>query len=63
MKKYENLAKFIIENVGGKENVISLTHCITRLRFKLKDESRANKEALEKMMVLLLLFKKVGNTR
>ena len=48
MKKYENLAKFIIENVGGKENVISLTHCITRLRFKLKDESRANKEALEK---------------
>lgn len=48
MKKYENLAKFIIENVGGKENVISLTHCITRLRFKLKDESKANKTALEK---------------
>ena len=41
MKKYEDLAKFIIENVGGKENVISLTHCITRLRFKLKDEAKS----------------------
>ncbi|MDI3530084.1 MAG: beta-glucoside system component [Thermoanaerobacter sp.] len=47
--KYEKLAKDIIKNVGGKENVISLTHCITRLRFKLKDESKANTEALKKM--------------
>ena len=34
MGKYENLAKEIVKNVGGKENVSSLTHCITRLRFK-----------------------------
>ncbi len=47
--KYENLAKDIIANVGGKENVNSLTHCITRLRFKLKDESKANTEVLKKM--------------
>ena len=33
MGKYEELAKEIVRNVGGKENVISLTHCITRLRF------------------------------
>ncbi|MCM3701338.1 beta-glucoside-specific PTS transporter subunit IIABC [Paenibacillus macerans] len=45
--KYEALAKDIIKNVGGKENVNSLTHCITRLRFKLKDESKANTEALK----------------
>ena len=37
--KYEKLAKDIIKNVGGKENVNSLTHCVTRLRFKLKDGS------------------------
>ena len=37
--KYENLAKDIIKNVGGKENINSLCHCVTRLRFKLKDES------------------------
>lgn len=33
MGKYEQLAKDIIKNVGGKENVLSLTHCVTRLRF------------------------------
>ncbi len=46
--KYDALAKIIINNVGGKSNVISLTHCITRLRFKLKDESKANTELLKK---------------
>lgn len=40
--KYENLAKDIIDKVGGVENINSLTHCITRLRFKLKDEGKAN---------------------
>ena len=33
MVKYEELVNFIIKNIGGKENVISLTHCVTRLRF------------------------------
>lgn len=47
MSKYENLAKEILENVGGKENINSLTHCVTRLRFRLKDESKANDEALK----------------
>jgi PTS system beta-glucosides-specific IIC component len=47
--KYEQLAKDIIKNVGGKENVNSLTHCITRLRFKLKDETKANTEILKNM--------------
>ncbi|MCL9659062.1 beta-glucoside-specific PTS transporter subunit IIABC [Paenibacillus hunanensis] len=47
--KYEQLAKDIIQNVGGKENVNSLTHCITRLRFKLKDENKANTDVLKNM--------------
>ncbi|MHA6529722.1 beta-glucoside-specific PTS transporter subunit IIABC [Paenibacillus sp. BAC0078] len=47
--KYEKLAQDIISNVGGKENVNSLTHCITRLRFKLNDESKANTEILKNM--------------
>ncbi|MNO30485.1 PTS system beta-glucoside-specific EIIBCA component [compost metagenome] len=47
--KYEKLAKDIIQGVGGKENVNSLTHCITRLRFKLNDESKANTESLKNM--------------
>jgi PTS system beta-glucosides-specific IIC component len=47
MMAYENLAKMIVENVGGEENIASVTHCATRLRFKLKDDSKANKEKLE----------------
>jgi beta-glucoside PTS system EIICBA component len=47
--KYENLAKDILKNVGGKENVNSLTHCITRLRFKLRDEKKANTDILKNM--------------
>ena len=45
--KYDGLARIIIQNVGGKSNIISVAHCITRLRFKLQDESKANKEVLE----------------
>lgn len=45
--KYDGLARIIIQNVGGKSNIISVAHCITRLRFKLKDESKANKDVLE----------------
>ena len=47
MGKYAELAKVIVENVGGKENVANLNHCITRLRFVLKDESKANTEILK----------------
>lgn len=47
--KYEKLAKDIIQNVGGKENVISVVHCVTRLRFKLKDEGKANTDVLKDM--------------
>lgn len=45
-KKYESLAKKIVDNVGGKENIQSVFHCATRLRFTLKDESKADTEAL-----------------
>ncbi|MEH2959252.1 beta-glucoside-specific PTS transporter subunit IIABC [Candidatus Merdisoma sp. JLR.KK006] len=44
--KYDGLARIIIQNVGGKQNINSITHCVTRLRFKLKDESKANTDIL-----------------
>ncbi len=47
-KKQEELARDIIENIGGEENVNGLRHCITRLRFNLKDESKANTDYLKK---------------
>lgn len=45
--KYDGLARIIIQNVGGKENITAVKHCVTRLRFTLKDESKANTEVLE----------------
>ncbi|WP_322922978.1 beta-glucoside-specific PTS transporter subunit IIABC [Paenibacillus campi] len=58
--KYEQLAKDIIQNVGGKENVNSLTHCITRLRFKLKDESKANTDVLKNMDGIVTVIQSGG---
>lgn len=60
MGKYEDLAKAVVSNVGGTENVVSLTHCITRLRFKLKDESRANDEVLKNMDGVVTVMKSGG---
>ena len=60
MGKYESLAKDIVANVGGKENVLSLTHCVTRLRFQLKDESLANTDVLKNMNGVITVMKAAG---
>ena len=46
-KNYDELAKQIITLVGGVENIVDLTHCVTRLRFKLKDNARPDKDSLK----------------
>lgn len=46
---YIKIAEEIIINVGGKENIESLTHCFTRLRFILKEETKANKPRIEQL--------------
>ncbi|MEI5990560.1 hypothetical protein A5881_002065 [Enterococcus termitis] len=48
MGKYQALVEFILKNVGGKENVLSVTHCMTRLRFTLKDDSLVQKDEIVK---------------
>lgn len=48
-KDYASLAREIVVKIGGKENVQSVTHCITRLRFVLKDESIAKTDDLKQM--------------
>ena len=60
MGKYETLAKDIVKNVGGKENVTGLVHCITRLRFTLKDESIAKDDVLKKMDGVVTVMKSGG---
>lgn len=48
----EELARKIIEHVGGKGNIKSLSHCMTRLRFFLLDDKKANEEELKKLSIL-----------
>ena len=57
---YESTAKKILQRVGGKENVISLVHCMTRLRFTLKDESLVDDEAVKKTKGVMGVMKKAG---
>lgn len=47
-KKYEDLAKNVVELVGGKENISSFIHCVTRLRFTVKDKSKVQDKEIEK---------------
>lgn len=60
MGKYQELASKIVENVGGKENINGLTHCITRLRFKLKNEEKANDEILKNMDGIVTVMRAGG---
>lgn len=60
MAKYTSLAKDIVQNVGGQDNIISLTHCVTRLRFQLKDESLAHDDILKNMDGVVTVMKTAG---
>lgn len=48
-KDYNKLAKTIVENVGGKENIIECYHCMSRLRLKIKDLNNVNIEAIKEL--------------
>lgn len=59
-QKYRKLGETIVNNVGGIENIDSLTHCVTRLRFHLKDESKANDEVLKSTDGIITVVKSGG---
>ncbi|HIY92326.1 beta-glucoside-specific PTS transporter subunit IIABC [Companilactobacillus sp. HBUAS56275] len=58
--KNEELADAIVKNVGGTENIESLIHCVTRLRFVLKDESRAQDKTIEDLDGVISVVKSGG---
>jgi len=60
MGKYHELAKSIVKNVGGKDNIISIVHCVTRLRFVLKDEKKAKDDVLKNMDGVVTVMKAGG---
>lgn len=60
MKQYKEFASDIIKNVGGKENIRSVRHCYTRLRFRLEDEGKANEAVLKEMDGVITIIKSAG---
>lgn len=57
---YSVTAKELIKKLGGEKNVDSLTHCMTRLRFVLKDESGTDDKAVENIPGVMGIMKKGG---
>lgn len=53
-------AKEIIAHVGGEENINTLIHCMTRLRFTLKDEAKADTDSINKMDIAIKVMKAQG---
>jgi len=58
--EYQALAKDILSHVGGKENIVSLVHCATRLRFKLKDNKKGNAEELKQNPGIIMVVESGG---
>ncbi|MCT8345643.1 PTS transporter subunit EIIC [Photorhabdus temperata] len=58
--RYESLADQIVSTIGGKENISSLVHCATRLRFKLKDRSLADSELLKQTAEIITVVESGG---
>lgn len=57
---YRSLAAGIVQEVGGEDNIASATHCATRLRLKLRDDSKADKAAVEKLPGVITVMQAGG---
>lgn len=59
-KDYKKIASDIIQAVGGEDNIASASHCMTRLRLHLKNESKLNAEEAKKIPGVLNLIQQNG---
>ncbi|MEH2919788.1 PTS transporter subunit EIIC [Samsonia erythrinae] len=60
---YPKLAQTILKEIGGSDNIDSVMHCATRLRFQLKDKSRTSKERLEAIDGILTVIYSGGQVQ
>ncbi|MFH8133348.1 PTS beta-glucoside transporter subunit IIABC [Pantoea osteomyelitidis] len=60
MAGYQQLAEAIVSGIGGKENVIDVLHCATRLRFTLKDCAQADAGRLKKLEGIIMVVEAGG---
>ena len=49
MSKFTEDAKLLLEYIGGKDNIKAVTHCVTRMRFVLIDEKKADVKKIESL--------------
>lgn len=59
-KDYAPIVKSIVKNIGGIDNIADVTHCMTRLRFVLKDESKADEDAVKAINGVISVVKQGG---
>lgn len=57
---YEKLASDIVKDIGGKDNINTAWHCATRLRFKLKDEAKADTQKIEDLDGVITVVRSAG---
>ena len=57
---YKEIANNILLNLGGKENINELTHCMTRIRLKIKDMSKVNMDNLKKIESVITVVESMG---
>ena len=60
MGKYRDDAEKLLEYVGGKENIAAVTHCATRMRFVLNDQTKANEKEIEEIPSVKGMFTNAG---
>ncbi|NQM14070.1 PTS system trehalose-specific EIIBC component [Streptococcus suis] len=60
MGKYQHEAQELLKAIGGKENVTAVTHCATRMRFVLADESKADVKTIESIPTVKGTFTNAG---
>ena len=60
MAKYTEEVKQLLDLIGGKENIAAVSHCMTRMRFVLVDEKKANAKEIEKIKCVKGTFTQAG---
>ncbi|MDO5518438.1 MAG: PTS transporter subunit EIIC, partial [Clostridium sp.] len=60
---YHNIADNILNGLGGKDNITELTHCMTRLRVKLKDISKLDREFVSKTEGVITVLESMGQVQ
>ena len=60
MAKYQNEVRELLDAIGGKGNISAVSHCMTRMRFVLADEKKADVKTIEKIKCVKGTFTQAG---